>query len=113
MSGKSLRYGRLRICEIHVFLESSSSLMAHGINWLWAGLSEDMGTLASARLYFSGNPLVGDRRRFRRGLSEPGVETRLAESCVIAGNECPLTQLHAVVTRVRVSDNLARIIACG
>ena len=59
------------------------------------------------------NPLVGDRRRFRRGLSEPGFETRLAESCVIAGNECPLTQLHAVVTRVRVSDNLARIIACG
>src|ERR1700720_556013 len=58
-------------------------------------------------------PLVGGRRRFRRGLSEPGFETRLAESCVIAGNECPLTQLHAVVTRVRVSDNLARIIACG
>src|SRR5882757_6902954 len=60
-----------------------------------------------------GKPLVGDRSRFRRRLSEPGVETRLAESCVIAGNECPLTQLHAVVTRVRVSDNLARIIACG
>src|SRR6266852_1738458 len=59
------------------------------------------------------DPLVGDRRRFRRGLSEPGFETRLAESCVIAGNECHLTQLHAVVTRVRVSDNLARIIACG
>src|SRR5882724_9025779 len=59
------------------------------------------------------DPLVGDRRRFRRGLSEPGFETRLAESCVIAGNKCPLTQLHAVVTRVRVSDNLARIIARG
>src|SRR5258708_16499761 len=58
------------------------------------------------------DPLVGDRRRFRRGLSEPGVETRRAESCVIAGNECPLTQLHSVVTCVRVSDNLARIVAC-
>ena len=59
------------------------------------------------------DPLVGDRRRFRRGLGEPGFETRLPESCVIAGNECPLTQLHAVVTRLRVSDNLARIIACS
>ena len=28
---------------------------------------------------------MGGRRRFRRGLSEPGFETRLAESCVIAG----------------------------
>jgi len=56
---------------------------------------------------------VGDRRRFRRGLSEPGFETRLAELRVIAGKECPLANVHAVVTRVRVSDNLARIIACG
>jgi hypothetical protein len=59
------------------------------------------------------DPLVGARHRFCRWLSEPGFETRLAESCVIAGNECPLAQLHAVVTRLRVSDNLARIIPCG
>src|SRR3981189_1345061 len=59
------------------------------------------------------DPLVGDRRRFRRGLSAPAFETQTAESWVTAGSECALPQLHAVVTRVRVSDNLARIIACG
>jgi aldehyde dehydrogenase (NAD+) len=32
------------------------------------------------------HPLVPDRRGFRRGLREPGFETRLAESCVIAGD---------------------------
>lgn len=47
------------------------------------------------------------------GLFEPVREARLAQLRVIAGNECPVTQLHAVVTRVRVSDNLARIIARG
>ena len=55
--------------EILVFLESSSSLMAQGINRLWAGLNEDFGTPAIARFYLSGKSLVGDRRRFRRGLS--------------------------------------------
>ena len=58
------------------------------------------------------------RLRFRTldltcGLTEPGFETRLAESRVVAGNECALAHLHAVVARVRVSDNLARILACG
>ena len=31
------------------------------------------------------DPLVGAHRRFCRGLSEPGFETRLAEPRVIAG----------------------------
>ena len=57
--------------------------------------------------------LVGDRCRFRRGVSEPGFETRLAESCVIAGKECPFAKLHAVVAGVRVCDNLARVLVCG
>ena len=39
------------------------------------------------------------------GPTEPGFETRLAESRVIAGNECPLAQLHAVIARGLVSDN--------
>jgi hypothetical protein len=32
---------------------------------------------------------------------------------VSAGNECSLAQLNAVVAYARVSDNLARILACG
>ena len=45
--------------------------------------------------------------------AEPVFESRLAESRVIAGNECALAQLRAGVARVRVGDNLARILACG
>src|SRR5260370_20133 len=47
------------------------------------------------------------------GMFEPVRETRLAEPRVIARNECALAKLHAVVARVRVSDNLARILVCG
>src|ERR1700731_1142355 len=47
------------------------------------------------------------------GMFEPVRETRLAEPRVIARNECALAKLHAVVARVRVSDNLARIFVCG
>jgi len=47
---------------------------------------------------------VGARRRFCRGLSEPGFETRLAEPRVIAGKECALAKVHAVVARVRVCE---------
>ena len=47
------------------------------------------------------------------GTAEPFFESRLAELRVIAGEECALAQLHAVVARVRVGDNLARILACG
>src|SRR5216684_1259130 len=58
------------------------------------------------------DPLVG-ARRFRRGLSEPGFETGLAELRAIAGKECPLANVHAVVARLWVCDNLARILVCG
>ena len=57
--------------------------------------------------------LVGACRRFRRGLSEPGFEACLAKPRVITRNEGSLGQLDTVVTRVRVRDNLARILACG
>jgi hypothetical protein len=54
--------------------------------------------------------LVGAGRFFCRGLSEPGFEPRLAQLCVIVGNECSLAHRNAVVTRVRIVDNLARVI---
>jgi len=49
--------------------------------------------------------------RPKYGMSEPVRETRLVESRAIARKECALAQLHAVIARVRVSDNLARIVA--
>ena len=54
---------------------------------------------------------MGDRRRFRRGLSEPGFEACLAELGVITRKERRLAYLNAVVTGVRVGDNFARILA--
>ena len=45
-------------------------------------------------------------------LAEPRLETRLAEPRVIAGDQRPLAHLNAVVARMRVSDNLARVLAC-
>src|SRR5689334_8063011 len=59
------------------------------------------------------DPLVGARRRFRRGLSEPGFETRPAELSSIVGNERLLAYLDTVVARLRVCDNFARILVCG
>ena len=56
------------------------------------------------------DPLVGSRRRLRAGLREPGFEARLAERGVITRKERCLVYLNAVVTRVRVSDNFARIL---
>jgi hypothetical protein len=44
---------------------------------------------------------------------DPVRETHLAESRAIAGKECALAKLHAVVARLRVCDNLARILARG
>jgi hypothetical protein len=46
------------------------------------------------------------------GLFDPVRETHLAKSRAIAGKECALAKLHAVVKRVRVCDNLTRILAC-
>src|SRR6266849_1895598 len=53
------------------------------------------------------DPLVG-ARRFRRGLSEPGFETGLAELRAIAGKECPLANDHAVVARGHSYPAMAR-----
>src|SRR5258708_3145194 len=47
------------------------------------------------------------------GMFDPVRETHLAESRAIAGKECALAKLHAVVARVRVSDNFALIVACA
>src|SRR5258705_2315041 len=47
------------------------------------------------------------------GTAEPVFETRLAEQRVIARNKCALVYLCAEVLRVRVSENLARIVACA
>src|SRR6266550_5082205 len=58
----------------------------------------------------------GQRFRWRDltcGPAKPVFETRLAESRAIAGKECALAKFHAVVARVRVCDNLARILVCG
>jgi hypothetical protein len=44
-------------------------------------------------------------------LSKPVVEPDLSELRVVFGNECSLLYLDAVVASVRISDNLARILA--
>src|SRR5262249_16125471 len=41
-------------------------------------------------------------------LSKPFVEPDLPELCVVLGNKCALAQLHAVVPRLRVTDDFAR-----
>src|SRR3954462_627083 len=47
------------------------------------------------------------------GLAEPRFEKRLSESRVTAGNERGLAHLNAVVARLCVGNNLARIVARG
>ena len=47
------------------------------------------------------------------GMFDPVRETHLAESRPIAGKKCALAKLHAVVARVGVGDNLARILSSG
>lgn len=51
--------------------------------------------------------------RTKCGMFEPVRETCLAEPRVIGRNECAFANLYAVIARVWVSDNLARIIPCG
>src|SRR5712692_6981642 len=46
-------------------------------------------------------------------LSQPGFETGLAESCVIARNQCSLADFRPRVTRIWVSDDFAGIFECG
>jgi hypothetical protein len=46
-----------------------------------------------------------------RGLTEPVFETDLAELCVVGRNQRALAEFGPEVPRVRVDDNLARIVA--
>src|SRR5215510_12243307 len=45
--------------------------------------------------------------------AEPGLETRLAESCVSAWNQCSLTDFCPRVKRFWVRDDFAGIFECG
>src|SRR5947207_90341 len=47
------------------------------------------------------------------GLGEPGFETRLAESSVMARNECSLADFRARIKRLWVRDNFAGIFEGG
>src|SRR5216684_5808893 len=47
------------------------------------------------------------------GLSQPGLETGLAESCVIARNQCSFAEFRSRVKRFWVSDDFAGIFQCG
>lgn len=47
------------------------------------------------------------------GFAEPFVESHLSELRVFFGNECAFGHLYAVVSCLRVSDNLSLIFACG
>src|SRR5206468_5189289 len=47
------------------------------------------------------------------GLSQPGFETGLAESCVIARKQCSLADFRSRVTRVWISDDFAGIFERG
>src|SRR6266851_199862 len=58
-------------------------------------------------------PLVGGRRRFHCGLSEPGFETRFAESCILVRKQCSLAEFCPSVKRFRISDDFAGIFERG
>jgi len=47
------------------------------------------------------------------GLSQPGFETGLAESCIIAWKQCSLADLRSVVKRLWVGDDFAGIFERG
>src|SRR5262245_32871037 len=52
-------------------------------------------------------------RSGRCGLSKPVFETRLAESCVIARNQCPIADFRPGVKRFRIRDDFAGIFEGG
>src|SRR5438128_6925659 len=47
------------------------------------------------------------------GLSQPGFETGLAESCVIARKQCFLADFRSIVTGVWISDDFAGVFQRG
>ena len=51
--------------------------------------------------------------RFLDGLFEPVLEAPLAESRVVIGNQRTLAKFRPEVPRVRVNDNLARVVLCA
>src|SRR5512135_2848167 len=46
-------------------------------------------------------------------LTQPGFETGLAKSCLIARKQCVLANSRSAVARVWVSDDFAGIFECG
>src|ERR1700674_2213843 len=56
-------------------------------------------------------PLLSRLRGLFCRLIEPVFEVRLAQLRVIVGSQCPFAHRDPVVTRVRVRDYLARILA--
>src|SRR5216684_5599655 len=90
---------------------------AHAAKGLFVtSLTRNSLSLRAAGSIRSGCNGCGQRFRWRDltcGPAKPVFETRLAESRAIAGKECALAKFHAVVARVRVCDNLARVLVCG
>ena len=58
-------------------------------------------------------PQDADGLLLQIAFSKPVFEPDLSELRVVFGNKCSLLHLDAVVASVRVSDNFARILACG
>src|SRR5580704_4614345 len=90
--------------------------MAHDLAYLIA-ISHVVATSVSSLWLFLFPRRYSNRCRLRRrtrnlwcGLSQPGFEPGLAETCVIVRNERPLAHLDAVVPPMRVGDHLARIL---
>jgi len=47
------------------------------------------------------------------GLSEPDFESRLAESCVLARNQCSLADFRSRIKSIWISNDFAGIFECG
>src|SRR2546430_10909650 len=72
--------------------------------------------LRATGLIRSGCNGCGQRFRWKDltcGQAKPVFKARLAEWRAIAWKECVLAKLHAVVERMRVRDNVSRILSCG
>jgi len=105
-SGLRTRKGRSGSGERSPLVSGAPSVFGSCVAHMW----QRMGRPPHTRKACS---LVSTTRGFRRGLLKPGVEACLAEPRILAGNQCSLTYRNPVVARVRVSDNLARIVPCG
>ncbi len=89
---------------------------AKGLTAFGTSLTRNSLFLRPPGLIRSGCNGCGPRFRWQDltcGQAKPVFEARLAEWRGIAWKECVLAKLHAVVERLRVRDNLARILSCG